>query len=73
LFVSEGGEFKRIYDDYARKIGKLTSCPLLEKEQTDLGEIKDLFGENSLPGSPAVGESSPYGETSLLSTRLNLR
>ena len=38
----------------------------------DLGEMKDLFGHNSLPGTPVDGESSPYGETALLRTNIDL-
>ena len=37
-----------------------------------MGEMQSLFGENTIPGTPYTNESSPYGETSLMATTINL-
>jgi len=78
--ITEPGEFSRILEDYERKTGKLDSAPedrgqrlQGQGEQIDLGEMANLFGPNTVPDTPMIGESSPYGDTALLRTSINLR
>ena len=52
--------------DYNRKIDEK------EQEQSDPGISGSIFGPNSLPGSPEQGEVSPYGDTALLATDIDL-
>jgi hypothetical protein len=37
--------------------------------EQQLDTMGSLFGNNSVPNTPFVGESSPYGDTALLRTR----
>jgi len=78
--ITEPGEFSRILEDYERKTGKPDISPedrgqrlQGQGEQIDLGEMANLFGPNTVPDTPMTGESSPYGDTALLRTSINLR
>merc|ERR1711974_63265 len=51
--------------DYNRKIDE-------SKQQSNDPSIGCMFGPNSLPGSPEQGEVSPYGDTALLATDIDL-
>jgi len=73
--ITAKGEFSKIIDDYEKKIEETN--PSQEDgrgqlEQIDMGEMQSLFGENTIPGTPYTNESSPYGETSLMATTINL-
>ena len=51
--------------DYNRKINE-------KEQQSDPSIGGCIFGPNSLPGSPEQGEVSPYGDTALLATDIDL-
>jgi len=75
--VAGKGEFTRIISDYEDKISKASDESRLTStsdgvSQVDLGEMQSLFGDNTLPGTPWTDESSPYGETSLIATSIDL-
>ena len=65
------GEFASIIIDYNKKISK-------DKEKTDVlsQEVIDMpsiFSDNSIPGTPYENEVSPYKDTALLATNINLK
>ena len=59
------GPWASIVADYNRKIDK-------NKQESSDPSIGCMFGPNSLPGSPEHGEVSPYGDTALLATDIDL-
>lgn len=65
------GEFASIIIDYNNKISK-------GKEKTDLLsqeviDVPSIFSHNSIPGTPYENEISPYKDTALLSTNIDLK
>ena len=65
------GEFASIIIDYNKKITK-------DKDKTDLlsQEVIDMpsiFSDNSIPGTPYENEVSPYTDTALLATNIDLK
>ena len=59
------GPWASIIADYNRKIEA-------DQQKSDTSSIGCMFGENSLPGSPEKGEVSPYSDTALLATDIDL-
>lgn len=58
------GPWASIVVDYNRKTGA--------DKPDGKSSVDGLFGPNSLPGSPQHGEVSPYGDTALLATDIDL-
>ena len=65
------GEFASIIIDYNKKISKdKAKTDLLSQEVIDMPSI---FSDNSIPGTPTENEVSPYKDTALLATSIDLK
>ena len=65
------GEFASIIIDYNKKLSKdKVKTDLLSQEVID---VPSIFSENSIPGTPHVNEVSPYKDTALLATNIDLK
>jgi len=65
------GEFAKIIIDYNNKIAKDTKDTNVTP--TEVIDVPNLFADNTVPGTPMLNEVSPYGESALLATNINLR
>merc|ERR1711990_388932 len=65
------GEFAKIIIDYKNKIAEDTKETSIT--QTEVIDVPNMFSDNTIPGTPLLNEVSPYGESALLTTTINLR
>jgi len=65
------GEFASIIVNYNKKIAKRETENKSVQAQ-EVFEMASLFGDNSIPGTPVMNEVSPYSETALLATNIDL-
>jgi len=64
------GEFASIIVNYNNKLARDKQEASLEVQEVI--EMQSLFGENTIPGTPLENEVSPYSETALLASSIDL-
>merc|ERR1712142_901465 len=65
------GEFASIIINYNNKLAKDRQESMHVQSQ-DTFELQSLFGDNSIPGTPLENEVSPYTDTALLASNIDL-
>jgi len=64
------GEFASIIIDYNKKIRNKNQD---QKDSINLLEMSNLFGENTIPGTPLENQVSAYSDTALIATSIDLK